>query len=165
MNYIGEFFAVGAALGWVGSSVMFEKAAKKVNGMSVNIIRLLIAIVILIGITTFTRGLPLPTDATKKMIFYLSISGMMGLFVGDFFLYKAYNLIGARITLVLMSLSPIIVSLFGFIFLKEKLELKQLMGIVITCIGVIMVVVKPSADNKIEMNFSKKGIIFAMLAV
>ncbi|MGL5100856.1 MAG: EamA family transporter, partial [Fusobacteriaceae bacterium] len=67
MNYIGEMFAVGAAFGWLGSSVMFEKASKKVSGMSVNIIRLLIAMVILMGITTVTRGLPLPTDATKNM--------------------------------------------------------------------------------------------------
>ncbi|MGL4403371.1 MAG: DMT family transporter [Fusobacteriaceae bacterium] len=165
MNYIGEMFAVGAAFGWLGSSVMFEKASKKVSGMSVNIIRLLIAMVILMGITTVTRGLPLPTDATKNMLFYLSVSGMMGLFVGDFFLYQAYNLIGARITLVLMSLSPIIVSLFGFVFLGEKLVVKQLIGIAITCTGVMMVVVKPAVGRKIEINFSKKGILFAVLAV
>ncbi|MGL4254040.1 MAG: DMT family transporter [Fusobacteriaceae bacterium] len=165
MNYIGELFAMVAAFGWVGSSVMFEKASKKVNGMSVNIIRLIIAMVILMGITTVTRGLPLPIDATKNMVFYLSISGMMGLFIGDFFLYRAYNLIGARVTLVLMSLSPILVSLFGFIFLGEKLAIKQLMGIIITCAGVMMVVIKPAVGNRVEINFSKKGLLFAILAV
>lgn len=165
MNYIGEIFAVVAAFGWVGSSVMFEKASKKVSGLSVNIIRLVIAMGILVGITTITRGLPLPTDATKDRILYLTISGMMGLFIGDFFLYQAYTLIGARVTLVLMSLAPILVSLFGFLFLGESLAPKQLMGIIITCTGVMMVVVKPATGKKLEINFSKKGLIFAILAV
>lgn len=165
MNYIGELFAVVAAFGWVGSSVMFEKASKKVSGLSVNIIRLIIAMGILMGITTITRGLPLPIDAKGDMLIYLFISGMMGLFIGDFFLYQAYTLIGARITLVLMSLAPILVSLFGFLFLGEKLASKQLLGIIITCIGVMMVVVKPATGKKIEINLSKKGLIFAILAV
>lgn len=165
MKFTGEFLAVMAAFGWVGSSIMFEKASKKVSGLSVNFIRLIIALFILSIITLFTRGLPLPTDAGRDMIIFLSLSGMMGLFIGDFFLFQAYTLIGARTTLVLMSLAPILVSLFGFVFLRETLALQQLLGILITCTGVMLVVVKPDSNNKITLNFSRKGLIFAALAV
>lgn len=166
MAFIGEIFALIAAFGWVGSSVMFERASKKLSGLSVNIIRLVIAMLLLMIITTFTRGMALPFDATSKMAFYLGISGMMGLFIGDFFLYQAYTLIGARITLVLMTLAPIVVSILGFLFLGETLTFQQIIGILITCTGVTLVILKNSGDNKkLSINFSKKGLIFAILAV
>lgn len=166
MNFIGEAFALVAAFGWVGSSVMFERASKKVSGLSVNIIRLVIAMLMLMTITTFTRGMALPYDATSKLAFYLGISGMMGLFIGDFFLYQAYTLIGARITLVLMTLAPIIVSILGFLFLGESLNVQQILGILITCAGVTLVILKKSGEKRgIAVNFSKKGIVFAALAV
>ena len=65
MKYLGESFALITALGWALSSLFFEKASKRADSISVNVIRLVIGIIFL-GVFTFVeRGVFLPTDSSS----------------------------------------------------------------------------------------------------
>lgn len=166
MNYLGESFAFITAVGWAVSSIIFELAAKRSDSLSVNVIRLIMGIVFLGIITLFTKGMFLPMDSTAHNWTFLGISGAIGLFIGDMFLYEAYVLIGARICMLFMTLTPLIVGSFGFIILGEKMTLIQTVAMFITCSGILMVVLKPKNKNSSEeTKLSSKGILFIILAV
>lgn len=158
---MGESLALAAAFGWVGSSVFLERASKETGTLAVNLIRLVIAMLFLGVITYVKRGLVLPLDVTKESFKFLSISGLFGLFLGDFFLYKSYIKIGPRITLLVMTFSPIAVSILSFFILGEKIEEFKVLGMLLTIIGIAIVILKKKNDKE----FSKVGFIYALLAM
>ena len=163
MKYLGECFAIITALGWALSSLFFEQASKKADSISVNVIRLVIGIFLLGVFTVVDRGVILPVDATAHNWKILGISGIIGLFLGDQFLYEAYVLIGARVCMLFMTMTPLVVGIFGYLFLGESLTILQLIAMLVTCSGVLLVVIKPKAKNS-EKEFSTKGIIFICIA-
>ncbi|MGL4803592.1 MAG: DMT family transporter [Cetobacterium sp.] len=158
---MGESLALAAAFGWVGSSVFLERASKETGTLAVNLIRLIIALLFLGVITYVKRGLVLPLDVTKESLKFLSISGLFGLFLGDFFLYKSYIKIGPRITLLVMTFSPVAVSILSFFILGEKIEGFKVLGMLLTIIGIASVILKKKNDKE----FSKVGFIYALLAM
>lgn len=158
---MGESLALAAAFGWVGSSVFLERASKETGTLAVNLIRLVIAMLFLGVITYVKRGLVLPLDVTKESFKFLSISGLFGLFLGDFFLYKSYIKIGPRITLLVMTFSPIAVSILSFFIVGEKIEGFKVLGMLLTIIGIAIVILKKKNDKE----FSKVGFIYALLAM
>ena len=166
MNYLGESFAFITAVGWAVSSIIFELAAKRSDSLSVNVIRLVIGICFLGIITLFTKGMFLPFDSDIHNWTFLGISGAIGLFLGDLFLYEAYALIGARICMLFMTMTPLIVGSFAFIFLGEKMTALQVAAMFITCSGILMVVLKPKNKNSKENAcLSPRGITCIVLAV
>ena len=162
MRYLGEIFALITALGWALSSLFFEQASKKADSISVNVIRLVMGIIFLGIFTCIDRGVILPVDATSYNWKILGISGLIGLFFGDMFLYEAYVMIGARICMLFMTMTPL-VGIFGYLFLGEALTLIQIVAMLITCSGVLLVVIKPKNKND-EKKLSSKGILFICIA-
>ncbi|WP_047381624.1 MULTISPECIES: DMT family transporter [unclassified Cetobacterium] len=158
---MGESLALLAAFGWVGSSIFLEKASKEAGSLAVNLIRLVLAMVFLGMITQMNRGMLLPLDVSKESLKYLSVSGLFGLFLGDFFLFKAYLKIGPRITLLVMTFSPIAVSILSFFILEEKIELFKVIGMLLTISGIAIVILKKKSDQ----TFSKVGFMYAVLAM
>ncbi|MGL5355222.1 MAG: DMT family transporter [Cetobacterium sp.] len=158
---LGESLSLVAAFGWVGSSIFLEKASKEVGTLAVNLIRLLLAMIFLGIITNISRGMVLPFDASKESLKFLSISGLFGLFLGDFFLFKAYINIGSRITLLVMTFSPVAVSILSFFILGEKIELIKILGMLLTIFGIVIVILKKKSDK----TFSKVGLLYSVLAM
>lgn len=95
-THIGEIAGIGVAICWTISALFFQKAGAKIGSLSVNFIRLLLALIFLSITTYFTRGLWLPTDATSYQWTWLSISGVIGFFLGDLLLFQSYVVIGSR---------------------------------------------------------------------
>ena len=85
------------------------------------------------------------------------------LFRQNYYSVKSYNMIGARVTMLIMALSPIIVSIIDFLFLGVTLFPIQIFAILITCLGIILVIFK-TEDKKISLGFSVKGLLYAFLA-
>lgn len=163
-SHIGEIAALITAVCWTVSPVAFESAGKRVGSLSVNYIRLLIAF-ILIGIYTFiSRGLFLPIDATSINWIWLTISGLIGFVIGDLFLFEAYVQIGARVALLIMASVPPITALAGYLILGEKLTFLDLLGMLITVGGIVLVIlVKGGEGKKVKLSHPIKGIIYAFI--
>lgn len=64
MTHFGELAAFATACCWVVTGISFEQAGKRVGSLAVNLIRLVMALLIMTVFTTVTRGMPLPLDAT-----------------------------------------------------------------------------------------------------
>lgn len=160
----GEFFALFTAISWTFSSLTFGKISKEYDTQVANFLRVTIGTIMVGFVCLFgSRHLFLPTDVTLENLKIISLSGFIGMFLGDLFLFKAYNMIGARVTMLIMALSPIIVSIIDFLFLGVTLFPIQIFAILITCLGIILVIFK-TEDKKISLGFSVKGLFYAFLA-
>jgi len=156
-SHIGEFAALGVSVCWTMSALFFEKAGYKIGSLSVNFIRLLLAIVFL-GITSLvSRGLFLPVDATGYQWFWLGISGFVGFFLGDMLLFKSYMVIGSRTATLIMSLSPMLTAVIGWFFLDEILSTKNILAMTISIGGIIIAI----SNRKMKLSYPTKGILLA----
>lgn len=165
MNYLGEMMALLGAFCWVGTSISFEKAGKKVGSLAVNVIRIFLGFLFLTITSTLTRSMPLPLDAPFKSFTFLSLSGFLGMFLGDLFLFEAFVLVGARISMLIMSLAPALTALLAYIILGETLNLQSLFGLIIVLIGVIIVIFQKKEGEGIKLKHSKFGVFCALMGV
>ena len=114
---IGAMAALATAFCWTVMGMFFESAGKRVGSLAVNFIRLVFGFIFISIFTYFSRDYLFPTDATLHNWTWLGVSGAIGFFLGDLFLFQAYIEIGTRITLLIMAASPPITAFLGFIFL------------------------------------------------
>lgn len=157
-SHVGEIASLLTAVCWTFSAIYFEKAGRRVGSLSVNIIRIFLGVIFL-GITTlFTRGMFFPIDATPYNWFWLGLSGIVGFFLGDLFLFKSYTIIGSRTSQLVMSLAPMITAVIGWFFLSEYLTPKSIAGIVVSVTGIMIAV----AGKKLRLDVPFKGFLYAI---
>ncbi len=162
-NHLGEFAALATAFFWTITSLSFETASRKVGSLSVNIIRLLIALVFLSVFNLIRRGLLLPVDASLYNWIWLILSGFIGFTFGDLFLFKSYTIIGSRFSMLIMTLVPPITTFFSWIILSEKLKLMHFAGMTLTFTGIAMAIFnEPVKGEKLSVKLAPKGILFAL---
>ncbi len=147
-QYLGEIAALLTAVCWTVTAMAFESAGKRVGALSLNLIRLVIGLIFLsIYNAIFNDGF-FPT-ATGYQWFWLALSGLIGFVLGDLFLFRAFIMIGARISMLMMALVPPIAALIGWITLGENLSGIEFLGMGITLSGIVLVM-----SSKLEI---KKG--------
>ncbi len=136
--HLGQFAALLTACCWTVTALAFESAGKRIGSLSVNLIRLVLALVFLTGYNALFRGRALPLDASAGTWWWLCLSGLVGFTLGDLCLFRAYVLIGARITTLFMLLAPPVTAVIGWIFLGETLTGLNWLGMSITVGGVAL---------------------------
>ncbi len=159
--FIGELAALSAAIFWAGNSIALTEATLRIGSVAVNISRMFLASIYLI-ITIFFIGAGFDISLNQYML--LVLSGFAGLIFGDTYLFKAFQLIGPRIGMLLMSLAPPIASLLAYIFLDEILSFWGIVGIFVTITGVSLVIANRRDPSLKEKSLSLKGIIFGIFA-
>ena len=132
MPYIGEISALVTACLWSVTSFLFAFAAEKVGSVQVNINRIILAAIILFLIIAVSG---IDYSLSSEQVIYLIISGVVGLVLGDSFLFKSYQLIGARLGMILMSLVPAISAILAWVFLDEFITPLGILGMVVTISG------------------------------
>jgi drug/metabolite transporter (DMT)-like permease len=171
-SHLGEFFALLTAFLWTATSLSFQQATRKLGSLAVNVLRLMIAFFIYGIISYFTRGLFLPTDATESNWIWMSVSGLVGFVFGDYFLFKSYELISARISMLLMSLSAPMAAIIGWSILGETMSILSISAMLLTIGGIMIVITEKKKlddqkagikNKKLQFSFSPKGMLFAFL--
>ena len=137
---IGELAALFTAMCYSASSIFFTTAGRKFGPLVSNRLRLIVAIILLGIIHWIYFGSPIPLNAGLQRWLWLGTSGIVGLAIGDLFLFQAYVLLGPRMGLLFLSLSPALASLLAWLILGETLSLGSIAGIVITLAGITWVV-------------------------
>jgi len=110
-------------------------------------LRLAIAAAMLVIAHYFVFGSFLPVDAGAEEWFWLGISGIVGFAIGDAMLFEAFVIVGARISMLLMSLVPILSALFAWLALGEILDSFEILAICVTVAGIAWVVKDKNKDQ------------------
>jgi len=153
--YSGELAALLTSILWMCSSVLFTQAGMIVGSVIVNRTRLLFASLLLL-LAHPILGLPIFSTIETFRWIWLGLSGLIGLALGDALLFQAYVLIGPRLSMLLMSLAPILTLLAGWLFLKETLTPLEVFGIFLTVAGIGWVVME--RNGKIQQATREKQI-------
>jgi len=144
---IGEFAALGTALCWSCGSIFFTIASRLIGSNEVNRLRLTLALFLLMITNFITFGEFLPIDASGIHWFWFGVSGVIGFTIGDSLLFRAFVLIGPRLTMLMMSLAPIFGTIIAWFFLSEILSLSKILAIAITLLGISWVILERKNDD------------------
>lgn len=138
----GELAAMAAAACWTVTSIAFESAGNRVGSLVVNLVRLVLASVFLslTGVLFFGHALPL--DAPASAWFWFSLSGIVGFVIGDLTLFRAFVVVGARTSMLVMSLHPPMTALLAWGLLGAGLPWYHVVGMVVTVSGVIWAILE-----------------------
>ncbi|MGD8753076.1 MAG: DMT family transporter [Anaerolineales bacterium] len=160
--YLGEFAALLVSVAFTVNSAVFTIAGRQVGSMVVNRFRLILA-VILLALTHFVLfDTFLPVSAEPRRWLWLSLSGISGLVLGDAFLFQAFVWIGPRLSMLMMSLVPVISTLLAWLFLNEQLSTGQVLGIGITIGGVAWVILERNNVSELHKPDYPRGILFGL---
>ena len=160
MSYIGEISAVATAFCWSVTSYAFTSATRKVGALQVNIDRMILASLILFTIVlVFGFSLTLTFNQVSNLI----LSGVLGLVLGDSFLFKSFQLIGARLGIIIMALVPALSTVLAYFFLDEVIANIGLLGMILTIAGILTVVLEKNNAKKNYFAFNKLGIFYGFL--
>lgn len=159
MPLLGEFAALLTAIFWSATSMIFTSATRRLGAaMQINIDRMIIACIMLVFTIPFIGA---SLDLNFGQFGYLALSGIVGLVFGDSFLFKAFQTIGARISMLLLSLAPAIASLLAYIFMGEGLSLWGIIGMFITIFGIAIVTFeRKEQENGEKHKLNKLGILY-----
>jgi drug/metabolite transporter (DMT)-like permease len=165
-NLIGNSAAIITAFLWTGSSILFTSAGKRIGFFSVNAYRSAITVGMLLCAHVALLGYVLPV-ATGEQWFWMGLSGIVGLGIGDFGLFAAYILIGPRLSWLIMASSPIFASVGAFLMLGETFPALAVLGVAITLVGIFVVLLERGDNAERTVGDGRRktwGIVAAVVA-
>ncbi len=164
MNFLlehrGELAALTAAGIWAVSSTLYGQIGKQVTPLTLNLTKGLLAIGYLI-ITMLLTGERL-TIAPAQW-WPLLLSGLIGIAWGDTCFFLALNSIGARLTLLINILSPVITAVMASLYLGENLAFINCLGIALAVAGVAGVIFDRTQADQLPKNYWQ-GVLWAALS-
>ncbi len=157
MIYPGELAALGTASCWSVGSMFFDAAGRQIGPNNVNRIRIVLAAVLLSVALLVSTGRFVPGDIPFSRLFWLSLSGLIGLVLGDACFFTSLVILGPRRATLLMSAAPVITALFAWPVLGEVLSLTAITGIGITTAGIVWV----SSEKRGTVRVERSGSLIA----
>ena len=162
---IGQIAALTTAGLWSINSILFSLAGKKIGSISVNAYRIIMAVLFL-SISHFILFGTIYPSASYEQWFWIGLSGIIGLGVGDFGLFSAFVIIGPRRSVLIMALSPVFAAIIAFVLLNEIMSQFTLIGMMITLCGIVIVIMEKeerSYEEQLPNKIKVKGISFALI--
>ncbi len=168
---MGIIFALLTVLCWSTATVSFTKAAIIYEPAVVNKSRLVLATVLLFIFSFFIfiyNNSSIITEFTRlknSHWFYFGLSGIVGLAIGDYFVFKAFRTIGSTYTTLISCASPLAAAIAAYMFSGQNINIIGWLGMTITIGGIVLVILSKSknkTDTKIQLI--KAGFIYAFIS-
>jgi drug/metabolite transporter (DMT)-like permease len=164
--YLGLGAALLSAFSWALGSVVYEKLGLSVPPLPLNLCKNLLGLVlfgafVLILAGGDPAGLVANLSATDLLL--LTVSGLLGITLGDTFFFMALNDLGAHALVVLSLLGQVLTVLFAIAFLGERPTPGAISGMVLITLGIAVVLFAKIGDS--SHKSSVKGLWLGLLAV
>ncbi len=161
---MGELAAIGAAWCWAFCSLAFASAARQLGSLGVNIVKLVLAVGMLAAVSLCLHGRLAPWDLPRSDWLWLSLSGFVGFFLGDICLVRALILLGPRLTVLIMSLWPVMAALTAWAMFgqAEALSAAQWAGVSVTLAGVVWVLRERPVNGQHPRHYLR-GTLLALM--
>ncbi len=162
---IGEIAALGAAVSWTVSAVLYRKALQQTKPVSANILRLsctsAILMMFLIGFGKFDVLTGLPTNVIALAV----ISGVVGLGLGDTLYLASLKSIGVARAVPLSCTYPLFNLVWATFLIREPVTLSVVFGALLILFG-IWLLSHESERSTVELHGKTlvKGVTAALAA-
>ena len=164
---LGEAAALTTAFLWAFASLLYDRI--RLPAASINLGKNVLACLLLLvqmGITSQVAATPM-FAADGQAWLWLTVSGVIGIALGDTLYFRGLQILGPRRTLILTTTAPVLAALLGWLLLDETLGWLAIVGIVITLSGIVIVVSEeqnPDESAGLFPGKSTTGVICALLA-
>lgn len=164
MDFIGELAALATSFLFALTATIFTTAGRMVGSQVTNRMRLIFAMIYLVILNVILFREPLPFSADSSRWLWLGLSGVIGLSLGDAFLFQSLVSVGPRLGTLLLSLAPIFGSIIAWVFFGEILTFLQITGIVLALVGIAWVVLSHQEPANTPHGHTRQGVLFGVLA-
>jgi drug/metabolite transporter (DMT)-like permease len=141
MNQAGIIFALLTTLSWSIGIFPFTIAARRLGANTLNHFRLPVATLLIFLITYLVTGREgiarLFSSEFISAWFWLGLSGLVGLTIGDHYGFGAFAILGPRLGSVMSSFAPGAALVTGYFLTGDRLSFIGVCGIFITMFGVM----------------------------
>ena len=106
---MGEGAALFTAIIWAIGIFPFTEASNRMGAFTVNNFRLLLAALLLSLMLWLGFGIGISemfSLPNKQQWFWLGLSGLIGLTIGDYFSFSSFSLLGPRLSIIFATLAP-----------------------------------------------------------
>ena len=136
---VGVGFALAASVMWGLGTVLLKPVLEEVSLLVTNAIRMPAAVALLILLRIIPSERRLLRRITWRNIAYLVASGLIGMALGSYLFLAALQELEASRVVTLLAISPLFGMLLSVLFLKEKVGLDVVAGMVLCFAGVVVV--------------------------
>ena len=151
------------AITWATAVILFKKSGESVHPIALNLFKNLMAVILLVP-TMYIMGESFLVSVNNNEYLILFISGAVGIGVADTLFFMSLNRLGASLMAIIDCLyTPFVIGM-SFIFLGERLNFIQIIGVVL-----IISAILTTAQPKVRVGVSGKnlalGITFGALSM
>jgi drug/metabolite transporter (DMT)-like permease len=160
---LGYALALGAALSWAISVVLFKRSSELLDALSLNVFKTLLGLVLLL-LTGLCLGFP---DASSEPTVWLALagSGALGIGLADTLMFKGLSLIGASRQAIVDALYSPSVVLLSWWLLEETMSGRSWAGGALILAAVALASFMPGADLPISRARLVRGTLYSGCAV
>ncbi|KEF40676.1 MAG: hypothetical protein ER33_15745 [Cyanobium sp. CACIAM 14] len=130
--------ALAAAFCWALASLLWRRLPTSLSAARLNLLKNLLAAVLLLPLV-----LLVPWRASPHSLLLLTLSGVLGIALGDTLFFAALRRLGTRRTLTIDAGGPAVTTLAGVAVLGEVPRPAQWLGILLISLAVLLVVRQP----------------------
>ena len=162
MTYIGELISIGVAFSWTATALLSEFGSKRLGNLTLNVLRMALALVFSLVLFLVVTGSPLPTGASSEAYFWMLLSGLVGYVIGDFCLFQCYIIIGSRFGQLFMTLAPLAAALMAWVTLGQQMTVMSIVAMLVTLFGISVSVLGRGEKHKVSLKLPLNGVLFAI---
>lgn len=153
--------ALFAATAWGASFIATKISLRELNPASVIWLRSLLGTMVLGGILFHRRQ---SIRINRNQLLYLGLLGFLGVTLHQWL--QSFGLMTAKAstTAWIIAIIPVFIALLGWIFLKERLQWLQIIGIIIAVLGVLLVVSGGDIFSVFNGSFGVVGDYFILIS-
>jgi drug/metabolite transporter, DME family len=164
----GEISALGCAFTWALSSIFTKSLAPKFHPLRLNLLRCLGASMVLWGLIPLYPGVQSLFQVPSISLFYLEISALLGICLGDTIYIKGLNLINANLAFPLAQSSmPILTLAAAVLFLGETMTWFLGLGAALVIGGSYLIANPegPETSSRVVPPHPKKGLGIGLILI
>ena len=162
-NIKAYIFLVLCTLFWAGNFIVGKVATLfEIPPFSLNFYRWLIAFIILFPFTY--KKISENFDEIKIKIIPLSIMGFTSITIFNSVVYYSLNFTQVLNGVLMISTIPVLIIFFSSCFTNEKVKINQILGVITSLIGVLIIITKFQLNTLLSLNLNK-GDLWILVAM
>ena len=162
MAYIGELISIGVAFSWTAIALLSEYGSKRLGNLTLNVLRMALALVFSLVLFGVVTGSPLPTAVPLDACGWMLLSGLVGYVIGDFCLFQCYIIIGSRYGQLFMTLAPLSAALMAWVTLGQQMTAMSIVAMLVTLLGIGISVLGRGEHHKVSLKLPLHGVLYAI---
>ena len=162
MQYLGELISIGVAFSWTATALLSEFGSKRMGNLTLNVMRMGIALLFSAILFWVVTGTPLPAKASTEAYGWMMLSGIVGYVIGDFCLFQCYIIIGSRYGQLFMTLAPLAAAQMAWLTLGQEMTRMSIVAMLVTLFGIGISVLGRGEHHKVTLKLPLNGVLFAI---